>query len=914
MRSFFHLFWLFGTFSFFLTSCQSSAESPFLSSLKAGPGAPLYTTYAAAMERSQFTLDEGYEFHFDRPNSGVEFTTDTGGDLCIGFREGQRWVYNQSDYYEPPVITASYPDLVHYNAFPLEGIRLDGRFLVYSSTAVIFELVITNESNTSRFLEVFPLMRNDYRTFGEVTELKNDQGLAFAHEEYPDSWTLGHEVPFVDSILNILLISDAADEFFSFNSLDGESPRIPFSPYPDREPVCQLSGRAFGPSGQRLMALPPVNRFQVFLGIGDPDFLITENSPVWGNAQGAFNLDGYYRAELGQLPGFSAARQFTFTWHNEEENRSFRQNHPLDHSATSQRIDAHLKALKLPAIPAATKIEVAPSLDKATLSWEAPGPGLAINIYQRTYPEGIYRRLAKNLTDTVFTIEHLNPDQQLGFILTATDLATGQTGMHTPELVTVPIASFSDYRTGKAPPGLNPDLAKILGMKKPITLPPGGSQTLRLVRAVAPRQTSREDMALQTLPLLDLDLQPFLKRNEQLFAGVPPLNLPPEKEETEMLYWSAFNMMRQVFYPPEGKSSYNYYVFSREPTWGWGHGGQVFHESLTMATYAWLDPLSAMNSQRVYAERQYENGYINYRTGSYLDEIIEYQGQLTSSAPWYARTNWEIYQITRDLEFLREMYPSSKRFYQFYTSQRDSDGDGLCEWGGHAVLESVRDAAVAVWDEVGWPANFEALDLNCMLVSEAKALAAMARELGLPDEAAAWQADHEKRSHLINTTFWDEATGFYYQVDKVDHDFSYKQPGDLKRMEIIGFLPLWAGVASPERAARLLEHLTDPGKFWRPYGIPSLSADDPFYNDKGYWNGPVWVEWNYLVFEGLLQYGFEASAHELAKRVAEGMINQLKKNHNLWEFYSPDTSWAGYHRTYIWAGIINSMLLDTYSK
>jgi hypothetical protein len=32
------------------------------------------------------------------------------------------------------------------------------------------------------------------------------------------------------------------------------------------------------------------------------------------------------------------------------------------------------------------------------------------------------------------------------------------------------------------------------------------------------------------------------------------------------------------------------YVFSREPTWGWGHDGQVFHESLSMLAYALFDP------------------------------------------------------------------------------------------------------------------------------------------------------------------------------------------------------------------------------------------------------------------------------------------------------------------------------------
>ena len=42
--------------------------------------------------------------------------------------------------------------------------------------------------------------------------------------------------------------------------------------------------------------------------------------------------------------------------------------------------------------------------------------------------------------------------------------------------------------------------------------------------------------------------------------------------------------------PPEGRTRFNYYVFSREPTWSWGHDGQVFHESLSMLAYAHLDP------------------------------------------------------------------------------------------------------------------------------------------------------------------------------------------------------------------------------------------------------------------------------------------------------------------------------------
>lgn len=452
------------------------------------------------------------------------------------------------------------------------------------------------------------------------------------------------------------------------------------------------------------------------------------------------------------------------------------------------------------------------------------------------------------------------------------------------------------------------DSANMVGFRKDFTLMPYLSDSFRVFRVMKSVNEKRSTDTKLVDSLSGVKIINYQKANEKLFLGTPS---PPFKDPASTaLYWSACNMMRQVFYPPEGNLKHNYYVFSREPHWGWGHGGQVFHESISMLAYAYIDPISAMNSQRVFAERQHADGYINYRTGAYLDEVIEEKGQLTSSAPWYSWLNWEVYKITLDTAFLREMYQSSKKFYNYYTSHRDSDHDGLCEWGGEAILESVRDSRVAVWDQVGYPSEFESLDLNCMLVMEAKSLEKMAKVLGLKSEADSWRKDYRKRSQLINKTFWDPVDHFYYNVNKKDHSFTYKKRNDLKRMEIIGFLPLWAGVADKKQAKYLVKHLTDTASFWRQYGVPSLAANDPYYNPRGYWNGPVWIQWDYLIERGLLDYGYKRVAKELVQRVKQNMIEVLKSGHELWEFYDPDSIWGGYHRTYIWAGIINRMMMD----
>ena len=451
-------------------------------------------------------------------------------------------------------------------------------------------------------------------------------------------------------------------------------------------------------------------------------------------------------------------------------------------------------------------------------------------------------------------------------------------------------------------------VGKFLVFGKDLFLNPGEKKSIRIVRGIGDAQESYSQLFTKSRKMVEINLENIIRDNEKTYSKIPVLNF--SNKDYENLYWNAFSLIRQCIMPPEGASSYNYYVFSREPKWGWGYGGQVFHESLVMLAYAYMDSESAMNSQRVYMERQWPNGYINYRTGPYLDEQIVHNGDFTSSAPWYNYQNYEIFKITGDKKFLEEAYSSGKKFYKYYSSRRDSNKNGLSEWGAHAVLESVRDGQVAVWDRVGWPSNFEGPDINAMMVMEARALASMAQELQYHDEEKEWDLISESRRKLINRYLWDNRTGFYYNVDKNDLDFSFKNKDDLKIKEIIGFLPLWAGVATKKQANELLKAMKDPNEFWRPFGIPTLTAKDEYYNPIGYWNGPIWIQWQYLVFRGLLDYGYVNEAVELAERVMDNIIHQLKVDHNFWEFYSADDYQAGYHKTYIWTGIVARMLID----
>lgn len=676
---------------------ESSGSVPYLSRLTATGDDPIFATYAAPLRRSEYTVDEGYQFKFSGEQRALRFATDHSGDWGVAFRRNGRGHYRLADFYREPVLTMSYSDLVAFHYRPYKDVRVESVFQVYSSRQALQHLTITNEGDEAVRLTVIPFLRRS-EAFKAIQGGAGRQYATFRHRQPSDGWT------------------------------------------------------------DRMTSIPHVTqRRNVFRG--------SESAEVVG----------------------------TFA------------------------------------------------------RWGA-------------------RR---------------NPEE--GTFLHA--LATGTLEDHS-----------------------GADSARVVALPTEISISPGGSKELRVVRGVAGTNDDRQIVATSR-ELMTYDVSRAVQANEKLFRSVPRFDF--DDRDRRLMYWSAFNLMRQCMLPPEGEAGHNYYVFSREPTWGWGHGGQVFHESLAMLGYVSLDAQSALNSQRVYMERQWENGYIPYRTGPYLDETIFARGSFTTSAPWYSYENWKLYEATGDRTFLRDAYESGTDFYTWWLNNRDRDGDGLAEWGGHAVLESVRDADVAVWEEVGWPSNFEAPELNAMLVQEAEALAKMAKALGDSAGTKRWHREARSRTKAIQETFWDEKSGFFYYVDRDDHDFSFEESEDLKRREITGFIPLWAGTATEAQARRLVEeHLTDSTSFWRPYGVPSLAADDPFYDPQGYWNGPVWVEWQYLLMRGLQRYGYHSEANELADRVFDNVIHHLQDSHTFWEFYSPDTHWAGHHQTYIWTGLVARMVID----
>ena len=456
-------------------------------------------------------------------------------------------------------------------------------------------------------------------------------------------------------------------------------------------------------------------------------------------------------------------------------------------------------------------------------------------------------------------------------------------------------------------------------------LKPGESVNFRYLRGVQDRKESTEKLIKSVDSVKNFMLKTFYEDNLILYSKVPRIVF--DSQSDKLAYLGAFNLARGCMYPPAGKTKYNFYAFSRNPLWGWGHGHQVLHESLSMMAYAYMDPKSAEGSQRVYMEQQREDGLIAYRHGPRGMQDYPHKNMPTTSAPFFSWINLEVYKASKDKKFLADAYASGAKYVDWLINNRDTDHDGTFEWGPYGIIENVRDWYNAVFqvsaeryldvDKEDISDELECLDLTLMVIKEERCLAEMARLLGKNKESAEWMKLADTTSKLVNERMWDENTGFYYSVNKTDHSFQF-MTRDLKRQEIIGFLALWAEAAPEERAEKLVHTLTDTTKFWREYGVPTLSAADQWYSPNvDYcckWNGPVWLLWDYMVYDGLRLYGYTGIAHQLARKMMKAATLQLSKNHNYWESYSPDNEVLNCPPNYIWDAIVAKLLIDENQK
>jgi len=119
--------------------------------------------------------------------------------------------------------------------------------------------------------------------------------------------------------------------------------------------------------------------------------------------------------------------------------------------------------------------------------------------------------------------------------------------------------------------------------------------------------------------------------------------------------------------------------------------------------------------------------------------------------------------------------------------------------------------------------------------------------------------------------------------DKHDLQYYSRQflSGKLIKESSIGtFMPLYAGTISHKRAVELVKLMENDTKLGLKFPIPTVSASSPWFSEYKYWQGPTWINTNWLIIDGLKRYGFYKQARTLAIRTL-----QLVNDSGFYEYY-----------------------------
>jgi len=113
---------------------------------------------------------------------------------------------------------------------------------------------------------------------------------------------------------------------------------------------------------------------------------------------------------------------------------------------------------------------------------------------------------------------------------------------------------------------------------------------------------------------------------------------------------------------------------------------------------------------------------------------------------------------------------------------------------------------------------------------------------------------------------------------------------------VASLLPLYAGTIDQARAKLLVKILFTSTAFWLNYPVPSVPKNSRFFDANRYWQGPTWVNTNWLLIDGLKRMGFQTEAQALISNTLD-----MIRTSGIWEYYnpisgqglgSPDFSWT----------------------
>jgi glycogen debranching enzyme len=204
----------------------------------------------------------------------------------------------------------------------------------------------------------------------------------------------------------------------------------------------------------------------------------------------------------------------------------------------------------------------------------------------------------------------------------------------------------------------------------------------------------------------------------------------------------------------------------------------------------------------------------------------------------------------------REQLTAIRRSQDWWFAASDLDGDGMPEYG-HPYSSGLDDSPV-----FDGPPPTTSPDLGAYLVVQDLLLAGFAERFGdVPVEPHLARAE---RTLELLLGLWDDEGGVFRA-----RAAGVPSPSDA----IVGLLPLLTGRLPGHIADRLVAALDDDRRFRARWSVPTVAVGDADFSPERMWRGPVWINTNALLVEGLRASGHAERARALAEQTVALVIH-----------------------------------------
>jgi glycogen debranching enzyme len=235
------------------------------------------------------------------------------------------------------------------------------------------------------------------------------------------------------------------------------------------------------------------------------------------------------------------------------------------------------------------------------------------------------------------------------------------------------------------------------------------------------------------------------------------------------------------------------------------------------------------------------------------------------ATPLFVMLSAAYWRRTGDLATVTRLWPHVERALHWMDTEARADRSGFLAYqaSGHGLVQQGwKDSWDSIFHANGElaPAPIALSEIQGYAYAAKAGAAELASAMGLDDRAGELRSQADELRTRFDAAYW---------LDDLD-TYALALDGNGKpcrvRTSNAGHA-LMSGIASPERAARVVETLMADASY-SGWGVRTVAAGEPRYNPMSYHNGSIWPHDNALIALGLARYGY----HDAAMRIFSGLF------------------------------------------